>query len=101
MERPFYERTALIFSALGNEVRLEIVQAVHDGEKTVGQIATAASILQSSTSQHLAVLVRAGVLQVRKQGTTHYYSLRGPRIPRVLELIEEFCQVHGTDAEIS
>ena len=46
------------------------------------------------TSQHLAILTRSGVLVVEPHGAARVYRVRGPRIGRVLALIEEFCQAH-------
>ena len=66
-------------------------------EMSVGEIAGRIQIAQSSASQHLAVLQRAGLISHRAQGTMHLYHLRGPRVPKILMLIEEFCQVHGLE----
>jgi DNA-binding transcriptional ArsR family regulator len=94
MEKPILTRVSILFSALSNETRISIVEVVTAEPKTVGQIAQELNIQQSSTSQHLAILTRAGVLKVTKQGTFRYYGLRGPRIPKILEIIEDFCRVH-------
>jgi len=89
------ERAADLFAALSHPVRLRIVEYVCDGEKTVGEIALAMGIGQSGASQHLAILARAGVLVSEARGTSRYYRVRGPRIAKILTLIEEFCHVHS------
>ena len=94
MEKPIRDRVTRLFAALSNDTRIAIVEAVNPSPKTVGQIATELNILQSSASQHLAILARAGILKVTKQGASRYYGLRGPRIPKVLEILEDFCRVH-------
>lgn len=94
MEPPIRERASILFGALSHETRLRIIELLLDGGKTVTQIQQALGITQSGTSQHLAILARTGVLAVEQQGTSRIYRLRGPRIPRILELIEEFCQIH-------
>jgi len=94
MEKDIRERATLLFSALGHETRLRIIELLLQGGKTVGEIARELGILQSGASQHLAILARTGVLSVEQVGTSRIYRLRGPRIPQVLDLIEEFCQVH-------
>ncbi len=65
------------------------------GEKTVNEVAATLDLAQSGTSQHLAILTRAGVLTVNPRGTARVYHVRGPRIRLILDLIEEFCQVHA------
>lgn len=94
MEPAIRERSSLLFGALSHETRLRIIEILVDGGKTVTQIQQTLGITQSGTSQHLAILARSGVLAVEQHGTSRIYRLRGPRIPRILDLIEEFCQVH-------
>jgi ArsR family transcriptional regulator len=89
------ERACDLFGALGHPVRLRIVELLLEGERTVGEIATEMKIGQSGASQHLALLARTGVLAVERRGTSRYYRVRGPRIKRILGLIEEFCHVHS------
>lgn len=88
------ERAADLFGALSHPVRLQIAELLCGGERTVGQIAAEMGIGQSNASQHLANLTRAGVLVVEARGTSRYYRVRGPRIAKILSLIEEFCHVH-------
>jgi ArsR family transcriptional regulator, virulence genes transcriptional regulator len=95
MDKHIRERAGLLFSALGHTTRLRIVELLLEGERSVNEIAAALSLQQSSTSQHLAVLTRAGVLVVEQRGAMRCYRIRGPRIGRIMALIEEFCTVHS------
>jgi DNA-binding transcriptional ArsR family regulator len=98
------DRAGLLFSALGHPTRLRMVELLCDGERSVNEIAAALGLLQSGTSQHLMILVRAGVLVVEPRGASRIYRVRGPRIGRILASIAEFCDVHnlcGDDAEIN
>src|SRR5689334_21818932 len=88
------ERASQLFAALAHPARLRIVELLCGGERTVNQVAAELNLTQSGASQHLAVLARAGVLTVVPHGTARIYSIRGPRIARILALIEEFCAVH-------
>lgn len=89
------DRACDLFGALAHPVRLRIVELLVEGERTVGEVAGAMKIGQSGASQHLAQLARAGVLVVERRGTSRYYRVRGPRIGKILTLIEEFCHVHS------
>jgi DNA-binding transcriptional ArsR family regulator len=95
MDEQIRERAAQLFAALSHPARLRIVELLFTGEKTVNEIAETLALSQSGTSQHLAVLTRAGVLKVAPHGTSRVYSVRGPRIRRIFDLIVEFCQVHA------
>jgi DNA-binding transcriptional ArsR family regulator len=103
MDRPVRERASALFGALAHPTRLRMVELLLDGEKTVNDVASTLAVLQSSASQHLAILTRAGVLAVEQRGIWRFYRVRGPRIGRILALIEEFCQAHslyGPDEEL-
>jgi ArsR family transcriptional regulator len=97
VDNPIRLRASEIFGALSHPTRLRIVELLQDGEKTVGDIAATLGLMQSGTSQHLAILARAGVLSVDQRGSLRFYRLRGPRVGRILALIEEFCSVHSLE----
>lgn len=90
------ERASVLFGALSNPSRLRIVELLcaHEKEMSVNEICAALSLGQSATSQNLATLTRAGVLVVEQRGASRLYRIRGPRIQRILVLIEEFCTIH-------
>lgn len=93
------ERSCLLFLALSNPTRLRIVELLLGGGRTVGDIAREVGIGQSGASQHLALLARAGVLRSSAKATSRTYEVRGPRIERILELIQQFCEVHGLQGD--
>ena len=93
------ETASNLFSALAHPTRIRIVELLMPGERTVNEIAESLGIGQSGASQHLSHLARAGVLVVEQRGASRYYRIRGPRIVRILGLIEEFCQVHRLGSE--
>lgn len=68
--------------ALASETRQRIFfEVLADGqERTVGQIAEAAGLGQSTTSEHLAVLKRGGLVQSRREGKEVYYRPDRARI---------------------
>jgi DNA-binding transcriptional ArsR family regulator len=85
---------AKMFSALANPARLQILEHLADGPASVNDIAEAVGLKQSMTSQHLSSLLAAGVVVYERNGNSRLYSLRGPRVARILELLEEFHTVH-------
>ncbi len=95
MESSVRERAVILFGALAHDTRLRILELLLDGERTVNDVAATLGLQQTTASQHLRVLTSAGILAVEQRRSSRYYRLRGPRVPRVMGLIEEFCQVHG------
>jgi len=85
---------AKMFSALANPGRLLILKHLAQGPSSVNDIAKVVGIKQSITSQHLSILASAGLVVFEKSGNSHLYRLRGPRIARILELMEEFYEIH-------
>lgn len=85
---------AKMFAALANPSRLNILEHLSKGSASVNDIAEAVGLKQSMTSQHLASMLTAGVVVYEKNGNSRMYSLRGPRIARIIELVEEFYEVH-------
>jgi len=92
-------RAGVLFSALGNDTRLRIVELLVAQPRSVNEIAAQLKIGQSGASQHLAILLRAGLLVVHPSGTSRVYAVRGPRIGQILGLIEEFCDRHGLEGD--
>ena len=90
------EQTVALLAALSQVTRLRIVKLLTEkGPLPVAEIASSLDLQQSRTSQHLAILTRAGVLRVEQRKASRFYGLRGPRVPAMIALAEEFCRVHG------
>lgn len=85
---------AAMFAALASPARIQILEHLAKGSATVNAIAEAAGLKQSMASRHLSNLLAAGVVVCEKNGNSRVYSLRGPRITRILELVEEFFEAH-------
>ncbi len=78
-----------IFKALCNEVRLEIVKALLDGEKYVSEIIPYAGRMQPAVSMQLAKLEYLGIVKSRREGGRVYYRIANERIRRILTKILE------------
>jgi DNA-binding transcriptional ArsR family regulator len=65
----------LVFSALSDPTRCEIVAMLSGGERDVANIAGAFPISGPAISQHLKTLRNAGLVSVRAQAQKRFYSL--------------------------
>jgi len=88
---------ASLMTALGHPTRLRIIQVLRNGSMTVGRISSELGISQSNASQHLAVLLRVGAVVKEPEGSSRKYSLREPRLAKILEIIEEMWETHQED----
>jgi ArsR family transcriptional regulator len=73
--RTDYTRAARLFHALSDEIRLEVIDLLRDGERCVCELTDALEIAQPRLSWHLRALKEAGVLTDRRDGRWVYYSL--------------------------
>jgi ArsR family transcriptional regulator len=78
--KKLYEMKAQIIQAVGQPIRLAILDFLKDGEQCVCDIAEAVDAERSNVSRHLSVLLNAGILECRKDGLKMIYSLRTPCI---------------------
>lgn len=71
-----------------DRTRLQILEAVKDGEKTVQQIVNQIDGNQSNVSQHLACLKGCGIVTSRQDGKFMYYSLRDEQVRSLLNIFD-------------
>lgn len=89
---------ARLLKALANERRLMILCLLADGERSVGELATAVGLEQSALSQHLARLRSEGVVATRRAAQTVYYRLEGPEVTAVMRTLAGiFCPPGPTE----
>lgn len=66
---------SLICKALGDANRLEIVQMLSNGEKCGCKLLERFEITQPTLSHHMKILAGCGLVNDRREGKWHYYSL--------------------------
>jgi ArsR family transcriptional regulator len=81
------DRVAERFKALSEPMRLRLIYALMDGEKTVSQLVRETEGLQANVSKHLAVLLDTGVLGRRKEGTSSYYRITDESVFELCDLV--------------
>jgi DNA-binding transcriptional ArsR family regulator len=69
------ELIARRFRAIGEPMRIRLLDQLRDGEATVGELSAALAASQQNVSKHLAVLADAGILGRRKEGNRVYYRI--------------------------
>jgi DNA-binding transcriptional ArsR family regulator len=76
---------SIVFHALADPIRLEILAFLRDGEKCVCEIVPHLNLIQPVVSRHLKILKDAGVVRCRKDGTRRMYSTIDRRIYNVVD----------------
>lgn len=71
------QQIAAVFHALADPSRCQVIDLLRDaGEMRVGDVAAAFEMTLNGVSKHLKVLEAAGLLQRRREGTSHFISVR-------------------------
>lgn len=70
-----YDGLAKLMKALANPARLEIIEMLSQGEKSVEGIVEATNLTFANASQHLQVLKNNNIVKSRKEGHYVFYSL--------------------------
>ncbi len=75
-----YEQFARIGKALANSHRLELLDVLAQGERSVEALAYETGMSVANASQHLQVLRAAQLVEVRREGVYSYYCLADERV---------------------
>ncbi len=86
-----YTAIAGMTRAFSNANRLEIMDLLANGEKTVEQIANQTAISVANASQHLQVLKTARLVNSRREGNFMFYSLNGPKAYSAWKALRDFA----------
>jgi DNA-binding transcriptional ArsR family regulator len=87
-----YDQFARIGKALSSPSRLELLELVAQGERTVDSLASEIGLSLANASQHLQALRRASLVEARKQGLHVHYRLADPAV-------SDLCRAIRTVAE--
>jgi DNA-binding transcriptional ArsR family regulator len=75
LPEPVIELVAQRFRALGEPQRIRLLEQLMNGEASVQELVAATGAGQQNVSKHLGVLLHAGIVGRRKQGTFVYYRI--------------------------
>ena len=90
MEKKLFEMQAELCKTLANAKRLEILEILKNQQEiSVNELAEQLEIPKANTSQHLALLRKAGVVTTRKDGINVYYRLRSTKISDACSLTRQ------------
>ena len=82
------ELIARRFRAIGEPMRIKLLDRLRDGEATVNELSEAIGASQQNVSKHLALLAEVGIVGRRKDGNRVYYRIADEG---VFKLCEDVC----------
>jgi rhodanese-related sulfurtransferase/DNA-binding HxlR family transcriptional regulator len=92
---------AAVGKVLGNPKRLELLDLLSQGPRSVEELAAAASVGMSTCSAHLQTLREAGLVEPRREGKRIYYSLTGDDVAGLWEYLRRVAQAHRPHTELA
>ena len=90
-------QVAARFKALSDAGRLRLLAALQPGERSVGELAEAVGRAQPNVSQHLASLLRSGIVAARRQGNRAFYRIADPTVLRICDAVCDSLAAQGAD----
>jgi rhodanese-related sulfurtransferase/DNA-binding transcriptional ArsR family regulator len=94
-----YEAIGRVALALGSAGRLQILEFVAQGERSVDSLAAMTGLSVANTSKHLQALRQAGLVSARKQGLRVYYSIAGNDVAALLLALREVSEHRVAEVE--
>jgi DNA-binding transcriptional ArsR family regulator/rhodanese-related sulfurtransferase len=87
-----YGQFARLGKALSNPHRLEMLELLAQGERTVDSLATEIGLSLANTSHHLQALRQAALVESRKDGLFVYYRLADPEVFELSKVIRSVAE---------
>jgi rhodanese-related sulfurtransferase/DNA-binding transcriptional ArsR family regulator len=94
-----YAEFARIGKALASPHRLEILEVLAQGERTVESLATETGLSIANTSRHLQQLRQAQLVLARREGLFVHYRLTGPEVVSMMLTLRNTAEVHLAEVD--
>ncbi|MFH1989083.1 MAG: metalloregulator ArsR/SmtB family transcription factor [Pseudomonadota bacterium] len=96
-----YEHVARIGKAISSPKRLELIELLAQGEKTVETLAEQARIDMRLASAHLRALREARLVETRREGKFIHYRLSGPDVAELWVNVREVAEEHLVELRVA
>lgn len=99
LKQQIYGHIARIGKAVCHGHRLELLEYLAQGERTVEVLAKLTGLSVANASQHLQVLRQSGLVTARKAGQHVYYQAADDEVVRLLTSMRKLAETHLADVE--
>lgn len=98
-KQDLFAQFARVGKALSNGNRLELLEFIAQGERSVEELARAAGLTVANTSQHLQQLRQAGLVACRKEGLKVYYRVSDDDVLELFGTLRRVAERHLAEVE--
>ena len=95
-----YDAFAIVAKALSSGHRLDLLEHVGQGERSVEALAEVAGLSVANTSQHLRVLARAGLVRSHREGNRVVYRLASDRVAELWAAVRDVAAQHVAEVAV-
>lgn len=94
-----YEQVARVGKAVSSPKRLEMIEVLSQGEKSVEQLAAATDISVKLASAHLKELRSARLVDARREGKNMFYRLVDPHVAEMWVMLHSLAEERLTELQ--
>src|SRR5215468_2893145 len=94
-----YEQFSRVGKAVSSPRRLELLEILAQGERTVDALARETALSVANTSHHLLALKDAGLVEADKRGLHVYYRLSDHDVYQLVRLIRTLSEQHLAEVD--
>lgn len=98
-KKALYGHLARVAKALASPGRLELLEILAQGERSVDALAQASGMSVANTSHHLQTLRAGGLVQSRREGLQIFYTLSDLEIPKLLASLGHIAERQVAEVE--
>jgi rhodanese-related sulfurtransferase len=92
-----FDRLAVVGKAFASPKRLELLDLLAQGERTVDALAQEAGMGLTTVSAHLQILKLSNLVRTRRERTRIFYRLAGDDVARLYAAMRDVARVHSAD----
>jgi rhodanese-related sulfurtransferase len=98
-KQDLFAQFARVAKALSNGNRLELLEFLAQGERSVDALAKVSGLTVANTSQHLQLLRQSGLVESHKEGLKVFYRLSGDDVQILLSALRDVAERHLADVD--
>lgn len=98
-KRVMFEQFAAVAKAVAHPLRLELLEQLAQGERSVETVAGRAQLSVANASQHLQQMRRAGLVSARREGKFVFYGLADNAVLDLVASLRRIAEAQSAEAE--
>lgn len=99
LKHALYQSVAKLAQALANGNRLQLLEFIAQGERSVDELAAMTGLAVANASQHLQALKQTGLVVARKEGQRVYYALAGDDVALLHQVLRRVAETRMAEVD--